>query len=268
MTQAISDAGISFGTQAAASQSFDVAASVAGNAMTLSLNPCVLSWRNPTLSNGTPVTLTIPSTLTCVIPNTATLGTVSATAARFVMVVFYNGGTPVMGVINIAGGAQLDGTNLVSPTTISAAATSASTFYSSSAVSANSPYVIVGLVDHTQTVAGTYASNPTMVQGVAGPALGSMQAIGFGQTWQNVVGSRVLGTTYYNTTGKPIEVSVTISFASGSSTTATVGGVVAAASGVHAATELDLLVFIVPPGASYVVATTGSDTVNRWAELR
>jgi hypothetical protein len=34
------------------------------------------------------------------------------------------------------------------------------------------------------------------------------QDFGIGQTWQDVSGSRVGGTTYQNTTGKPIEVSV------------------------------------------------------------
>ena len=32
--------------------------------------------------------------------------------------------------------------------------------------------------------------------------------IGVGQTWQNVSGSRVAGTSYQNTTGKPIQVAV------------------------------------------------------------
>lgn len=36
-------------------------------------------------------------------------------------------------------------------------------------------------------------------------ALASAGDIGYGQTWQNVRGSRIAGTTYQNTTGKPIQ---------------------------------------------------------------
>ena len=35
-------------------------------------------------------------------------------------------------------------------------------------------------------------------------------SLGVGQTWQNVTSSRALGTTYTNSTGKPIQVSVTV----------------------------------------------------------
>ena len=36
------------------------------------------------------------------------------------------------------------------------------------------------------------------------------QAFGVGQTWQDVTASRALGTTYTNSTGKPIQVSVVV----------------------------------------------------------
>ena len=36
------------------------------------------------------------------------------------------------------------------------------------------------------------------------------QAFGIGQTWQDVTASRALGTTYTNSTGKPIQVSVVV----------------------------------------------------------
>ena len=40
----------------------------------------------------------------------------------------------------------------------------------------------------------------------ASPVVTESKVIGVGQTWQDVTGSRVAGTTYTNSTGKPIQV--------------------------------------------------------------
>ena len=84
--------------------------------------------------------------------------------------------------------------------------------------------------------------------------------IGSGQTWQNLIGSRSLSTTYTNSTGRSIQVGVRIQ----GSSTITVAGVVAAQSGIANATNF--LGAIVPSGATYIVASgTG---LSNWAELR
>jgi hypothetical protein len=237
-----------------------ISATVAANAMTITLQPRALKFRNPTLTSGAPVSAVISSPLTVTIPSGATLGTVNNVAARFVVVCYYNGGTPVLGVVNIAGGSQLDETNRVSPTTISGGATSNSTFYSASSVSANSPYRVVGFVDNTQTTAGTYAAAPSLVQGIGGQALAALSSLGYGQTWQNVTGSRAAATTYYNTTGKPITVKVVSGTSLGG---VTVGGVVVT-SGISANVITDT--FVVPAGMSYSIVTlTGG---FNWLELR
>jgi hypothetical protein len=70
---------------------------------------------------------------------------------------------------------RLDETNLISPTTISAGATSAATWYSASSVAANSAYRIVGFSDSTQATAGTYATQPSLVQGAGGIALSGLR---------------------------------------------------------------------------------------------
>ena len=96
--------------------------------------------------------------------------------------------------------------------------------------------------------------------------LANQSGLGIGQTWQNVLGSRALGTTYTNSSGNPIEVSVsTVASSDTNSLEVTVGGVSIlndrSASGTsgHAT-------FIVPAGATYSVAS--DKTLNRWAELR
>lgn len=246
MTAVISDKGISFGNTSAATNGLDVSAVASGNTLVCTLQPCTLSWRNPTLTNGQPVTAEVSNAITITLPTGATLGQVNNTQADFAIVCYYNGGVPVLGAINIGGGAQLDETNVVSPTTISASATSASTHYSASSVSANSPYKIVGLVRHTQVTAGTYAAQPTVVQGIGGQALAAMASLGYGQTPQLV--TRNSGTTYYNTTAKPIVWEIQL--AASGNLTATIAGVVRAVVTAPAATTTTTT-YIVPPGVSY-----------------
>lgn len=82
--------------------------------------------------------------------------------------------------------------------------------------------------------------------------------IGVGQTWQNVAGSRSAGVTYTNSTGKSISMAVsTIGNAY-----ITVGGVVAAYSGINDATNY--LGAVIPNGTQYYM--TGA--IGIWAELR
>ena len=95
--------------------------------------------------------------------------------------------------------------------------------------------------------------------------------LGVGQTWQDVTASRALGTTYTNTTSKPIFVGIrqTSTGAGGFNGPATVAGVsmaypynYAVGSGYYCVTN-----FIVPPGATYSCAASSS-TLGQWIELR
>lgn len=91
--------------------------------------------------------------------------------------------------------------------------------------------------------------------------------IGFNQTWQTVTGSRAFGVSYTNTTGKPIMVEVYGTGTGDTGLTATVAGVSfligrnSVSGGGPAGT------FIVPVGAIYSVAYSGS-TLQHWTELR
>jgi hypothetical protein len=91
-----------------------------------------------------------------------------------------------------------------------------------------------------------------------------LKEIGVGQTWQNVSGSRTSGTTYTNSTGKPIMVSVTANNAI-SSIILTVGGVQACMDSDASANVNMNVMAIVPNGASYSVNTS---TISNWVELR
>lgn len=96
-------------------------------------------------------------------------------------------------------------------------------------------------------------------------------SVGVGQSWQNVTGSRALGTVYTNSTGKPIMVSVNPRAQSGTYTNAFVDGVL-----IQRSTTIDCcgvpqishfpFSFIVPNGSTYQI--TGGGGFNIWAELR
>ena len=103
--------------------------------------------------------------------------------------------------------------------------------------------------------------------------LDSSAAFGVGQSWQDVTGSRVLGTNYYNTTGRPIFVAVTGTNAGGNPVglTVVVGGVTIESPYYYGGSTnvvQPLATFIVPPGASYSVSLNGGSGVQKWAELR
>jgi hypothetical protein len=88
----------------------------------------------------------------------------------------------------------------------------------------------------------------------ASQAVAFGQALGLGQTWQNVTGSRTNNTTYYNTTGRPIFISAWGYALQTTSVGILVNGVQVAYSlvGVSSpASSQPWASTIVPPGASY-----------------
>jgi hypothetical protein len=117
-------------------------------------------------------------------------------------------------------------------------------------------------------VTATTQTNGDNSTKVATTGYAQSMAIGWSQTWQDVSGSRSLGTTYTNSTGKPIMVSVTTYGGYNPSTSITVGGVLVSFSepntngGNNAYASAQA---IVPNGATYVV---NGSTVYLWAELR
>ena len=92
---------------------------------------------------------------------------------------------------------------------------------------------------------------------------GDAVPLGVGQTWQNVTGSRVKSTTYYNTTGKPIALSLVST--AGNAMTLTINGVLIF-SGNSGGVDSSYCAAIVPDTQSYLV--TASASVTQWLELR
>jgi hypothetical protein len=230
---------------AANSQLQQIGASVAANALTISASALSLDFRSTTLGSGSTTRVAgTPSNL--VVPSGATLGAVNAVQSDIAVLALNNAGTIELAVVNIAGGVDLSETGLVSTTAISAAATSAGVVYSTTARTSVA-YRVIGVVRSTQATAGTWATAPSLIQGVGGQAFAALQSLGYGQTWQTV--TRTSGTTYYNITNRPIMINGYVG--GGTSATITVGGVVAAQTSTTAGTGA-FLTAIVPVGASYV----------------
>lgn len=113
---------------------------------------------------------------------------------------------------------------------------------------------------------------PTSLVGtnITGTATGLNAGVGVGQTWQNVSGSRTAGTTYTNSTGKPIVVSVSISRSGDvARVTMIVNGISVASAwtGVSGIEQRACAPVIVPNGSTYSIADV-SGSIAIWAELR
>lgn len=244
-----------------------IGAAVATNALTATLNPTTIDFRSATLSSGTVNTRMVSAAISITVPSGATLGTVSGQSARIVLLALDNAGTVELAVANLAGGINLDETTLISTTAISGSSNSANVIYSTTARS-SVPFRIVGFVDATEATAGTWATAPSTVQGIGGQALAAMSGIGYGQTCQDVTGSRSLATTYYNTSGKPITVHIYLIPSTGATLTLTVNGVAMARSSNTTGNGVNLTELI-PPGASYSAAlNAGTASSTLWTEIR
>lgn len=250
-----------------------IAASVGSNALTVGLAPCVVDFRAASLSNGNVSTFSVTSTINLTVPAGATLGTVSAAQSRIMILAIQGPVNVELAVVNLASGINLDETTLVNTTAITSGATSGTTIYSTTART-GVPFRVVGYVESTQATAGTWATVPSTVQGTGGQAMAALGSLGFGQSWSNVTGSRVLGTTYTNTTGKPIMVVISCTASTAVSTTVSIS-INGVSTGVGTTGPASIGLFaspppvIVPHGYTYAAALVGgTPTLNTWSELR
>ena len=256
---------LSSGTLAVAiAQLQPITASVAANAITISASALTLDFRSTTLTNGAVTTVSgTPANLTIAASDSFGLVT-AAGSQRIAVLAINNAGTIELAATALSGGVSIDETGVI--TTVTAATTG--TQIKSTTARSNVAYRVIGLIDATFTTATGWGSL-ALVQGTGGNAAESMQSLGYGQTWQNVTGSRAAGTTYYNNTGRPIVVNVYVNYTSNASNTYTVNGVtVAGIGGSGAAANMNMTAsFVVPPGASYLMSA-GGGTISSWSELR
>lgn len=98
------------------------------------------------------------------------------------------------------------------------------------------------------------------------------QLLGVGQTWQDVKGSRSLGSTWTNNTGRTIQVSVTVQDSEGFTSVEVDGSVKAVQSSGRDANTAQIsyatLCVTIPAGGTYVFTAHTSSTIHTWTELR
>lgn len=252
----------------APSQIRNVQASVNANTLVMSIMPQIFTFRSTTPGSGVTNSRNLVAQANLTAPAGATLGTTNGVAATLVILAIEApGGTVEVAVANVAGGFVFDESTTINTTAISAAATSASVIYSVTARAAVS-YRVAGYMVITEAAAGTWATAPTKVQGEGGNAVVSLanQVLGIGQTWQVVTGSRVSGTSYTNSTGKPIAVRV-VGNGANVSMTSTVGGVSLGTNLNNNTAAYCVEFYIVPPGFTYSTLMNAGTILN-WSELR
>lgn len=197
---------------------------------------------------------------------TAPTATSGSNTTQIATTAFVQAALPTLGTIatqdsddvTITGGSITGITDL----TVADGGTGASSITANSVILGNGSSALSGNLVAPGTSGNVLKSNGTTWTSAAE----SESGIGIGQTWQNMTSSRSFGSSYTNSTSKSIMVAITSTAGSGTTMAATVGGVLVQTNGVHAATELNTLTFIVPPSTSYSVAST--ETLNNWAELR
>lgn len=153
-----------------------ITASVAGNALTLTLNPTIIDFRATPVTSGTVNSRIISTAISATVSSGSTLGTTNGVLSRIAVLAIDNAGTVELAFVNSAGTNVLTENALISTTAEGGAggADNINTIYSTTARS-NVPYRLVGYVESTQATAGTWASSPSKIQGAGGVAMTIIQ---------------------------------------------------------------------------------------------
>ena len=125
---------------------------------------------------------------------------------------------------------------------------------------------VINDLTSTDVASALSAAQGKVLKDLIDTKLNASQALGVGQTWQNVTSSRSIGSTYTNNTGKPIQVNVSWEQANQNESTLFVGSVPVARGRQNLVGGGSTLSAIVPSGSTYRVVSGNSITV--WAELR
>ena len=231
-----------------------ITAAIASNAITITPSALSLEFRNTTLTSGA-VNFVQGTPTPLVIASTDSFGLVTAAGnQRLAILAINNAGTIELAATALYGGVSLDETGVITTATASTTATG----IKAANVRTGVAYRVIGFVDATFTT-GTGWGSLALVQGAGGNAATSLGSLGYGQTYQPV--TRTSGTTYYNTTGKPIfgiqynqgnagnNTTSTISINGGAAIQFIWAGAIATGTGGTG-------MYIIPPGASYVITDT------------
>ena len=123
----------------------------------------------------------------------------------------------------------------------------------------------IGSVDG---MTGTLGSGVTIGDAVTLPSAAT-QGLGVGQYWTNVTGNRSKNTTYTNSTGLPIFISIIAMTGTGGDIKMQIGDSIPPASVyTNSSNGRNEISAIVPDGQTYHLITAGAATPHAWMELR
>ena len=186
--------------------------------------------------------------------NTPTWSTLGTMAAQNASAVAITGGT-ITGITDLA---------------VADGGTGASTLSANAVLLGNGTSAL-------QTVAPSTSGNVLTSDGTTWTSATPAGGIGISQTWQSVIGSRSTGTTYTNSTGKPIMVSVSCQSTSspGGAFGFQINGTRVAWQGAAqnaSISSFSNITIIIPNGVTYLVesgsVSNGGIAVSYWYELR
>lgn len=129
----------------------------------------------------------------------------------------------------------------------------------------NAKTILNNTLTSTATDQALTAAQGKVLKDLADTKLTTTSAFGVGQPWTNLTGSRTLGTTYTNSTGKAIYVSVRVGMTAGAGMTATVSGLQVCEGFAQNSATRAWAGFIVPNGSTYSVSAS---SLNTWSEMR
>lgn len=172
---------------------FPLSASVAGNALTITLNPVTTDFRSPTLGSGQIFRRRVKTAISLTISAGSTLGGSNGVLQRIAVLLLDNSGTMELAAVNAVGFPGISDEGVISTTAEGGAgAAGSATVVYSAAARTNLPYRVVGYIESTQTTAGTWATAPSLIQPAGGlPAGGSFMRIEVftsGGTWSKKPG--------------------------------------------------------------------------------